>query len=88
MDNEVFNHKTKCAIKSIHIEDKNTITFKMPQGHCTDYGGAEEMAKFILPTVTKIKTYAGKYIDTVYNLKDGKWLSTVYPPNIDVEVDE
>lgn len=75
---KIWNETLICYLSKVDIVDKNTVTFYLPKGQCTNMTGAIKLAKMLTPGVKTINTYSGKETDTKYVLRGKQWKALVY----------
>ena len=70
---KIFNEMLKCGLENVDIEDKNTVTLYLTEGHCSDMDGAIKLSSLLTPDVRTINTISGNEADTVYLRQGSKW---------------
>lgn len=70
-----YNPLLKCGIESIEAVGHDTILIHLPEGHCADMEGSIELARQVLPTVKKVRTFSGNLEDMCYHSFSGVWVA-------------
>lgn len=68
---ESHNKILQCCWQSFHVVGPGKLAIALPDGNCTDMGGAIRIAKTLMPDVSVIYTISGGEPDTMY-CKEGK----------------
>ncbi len=73
-DRGTWSPQLKCYVSRILVEcAQHRATILVPDGSCTDMGGAIDLISSIDPEVNQILTMHGDNLDFIYCKKNGHW---------------
>ena len=68
-----WNKKLKCAFEAWRVLAENEIALHLPPNNICDMRGALEIAKSIMPAVTRIVVYVAEVPDVEYRSSANGW---------------